>query len=149
LFGWCGRALRELSALAASSESSTLEITLRRFETRLLATLGYGLVLDHDVQSSTPVQAGQHYIYHLAHGPAVVDARVDQTLDDRYSESFGIPVTGHTLLAMQTDDFSDAVTRREAKHLLRAVLGVYLGSKPLASRSLMMQSAQLAQRVAQ
>ena len=145
LFGWYDTALRELSALEASTESSILEVTLRRFEMRLLATLGYGLVLDHDVHRSVPVQAEQQYIYHLEQGPMLVDARVD----DYSSESFGIPVTGHTLLAMQADDFSADTTRREAKHLLRGVLGVYLGSKPLASRQLMLQSAHLAQRVAQ
>lgn len=149
LFGWYDTALRELSALDVNIEIAALEVTLRRFEMRLLAALGYGLVLDHDVHSSIPVQAEQDYIYHLEHGPALVDKGVDKTLDDRHSESFGIPVTGHTLLAMHADDFSADATRREAKHLLRAVLGVYLGSKPLASRELMMQSAQLAQRVAQ
>lgn len=145
LFGWYDAALRELSALGTSAEQSGFEIALRRFEMRLLSTLGYGLVLDHDVHSSTPVQAGQHYIYHLEQGPMLVDAMVDR----HGAESFGVFVTGHTLLAMQADDFSADVTRREAKHLLRAVLGVYLGSKPLASRQLMLQSAQLAQRVAQ
>lgn len=149
LFGWYDVALRELSALGTNTEQSTLETILRRFEMKLLTALGYGLVLDHDVQNSAPVQAEKHYIYHLEHGPAFVDKTLDKTFEDRHSESFGIPVTGQTLLAMQAGDFSDAVVRREAKYLLRAVLGIYLGSKPLASRELMMQSAQLAQRVAQ
>ena len=145
LFGWYDTALRDLSALGSSADQSGLEIALRRFEMRLLSALGYGLVLDHDVHSSMPVQAEQQYIYHLEQGPMLVDARVD----DYNSESFGIPVTGHTLLAMQANNFSADATRRQAKHLLRAVLGVYLGSKPLASRQLMLQSAHLAQRVAQ
>ena len=145
LFGWYDAGLRELSALDADADLSVLEVILRRFEIRLLSALGYGLVLDHDMHSSLPVRAEQQYIYHLEHGPVLVDHQAE----DRHSESFGIPITGHTLLAMQADDFSDELTRREAKHLLRAVLGVYLGSKPLASRELMMQSAQLAQRAAQ
>ena len=149
VFGWYDAALRELSGLGTSAEQSVLEITLRRFEMRLLSALGYGLVLDHDVLSSLPVQAGQQYIYHLEQGPTLVDEKADdRDFDGRSAESFGVPVSGHVLLAMQADDFSSDATRREAKHLLRAVLGAYLGTKPLASRQLMLQCAQLAQRVA-
>ena len=131
--------------LGDSAEQRVLEVTLRRFEMRLLTALGYGLLLDHDAQSSLPVRPEQHYHYHLEQGPILLD----ESADGHFSESFGIPVTGQSLLAMQADDFSADVTRREAKHLLRAVLGLYLGSKPLASRQLMLQSAQLAQRVAE
>jgi recombinational DNA repair protein (RecF pathway) len=73
---------------------------------------------------------------------------LDERDAETHQESFGIPVTGHALLAMQADDLSAETTRREAKHLLRAVLGHYLGSRPLASRQLMQQSALLAQRAA-
>ena len=154
VFGWYDAALRELSGLGTSAEQSALEITLRRFEMRLLSALGYGLVLDHDVLSSVPVQADQQYVYHLEQGPTLVDEKADEKADDRNfdersTESFGVPVSGQALLAMQADDFSLDATRREAKHLLRAVLGAYLGTKPLASRQLMLQCAQLAQRVAQ
>jgi len=150
LFGWYDTALRELSVLDPSVEQSGLEIALRRFEMRLLSALGYGLVLDHDVHSSTPVQSGQQYIYLLEQGPMLIDGRDDDhNPNEHNAESFGLPVTGQTLLSMHANDFSADATRREAKHLLRAVLGVYLGSNPLASRQLMLQSAQLAQRVAQ
>jgi len=142
LFGWYDTALRELPTLGSDEELSTLEMTLRRFEMRLLTALGYGLVLGHDVHNSLPVQAEQDYLYHLEQGPVLVDKEAD----DRNQESFGIPVPGHALLAMQADDLSAETTRRAAKHLLRAVLGHYLGSKPLASRQLMQQSALLAQR---
>lgn len=145
LFGWYDAALRELSALGEGVEQAGVEIALRHFEMRLLAALGYGLVLDHDVQSSLPVQAEQLYHYHLEQGPILLV----EGADDHHPESFGIPVSGQSLLAMQVGDFSADVTRREAKHVLRAVLGLYLGSKPLASRQLMLQSAQLAQRVAE
>lgn len=144
LFGWYDAALRELSALDAPADLSMLEITLRRFEVRLLSALGYGLVLDQDVHSSMPVQADQQYLYHVEQGPVLVDEREA----DVHHESFGVPVSGRALLAIHEDDLSADTTRREAKHLLRAVLGHYLGSKPLASRQLMQQSAQLAQRTA-
>lgn len=164
LFGWYDTALRELSALgkcvvgagdsrvdvmendnSANYVQPALEATLRRFEMRLLASLGYGLVLNHEAHSSAPVQAEKQYVYHFEQGPVSCDV-LD---DDSHQESFGIPVSGQTLLALQADDLSDELTRREAKRLLRVVLGHYLGSKPLASRQLMLQSAQLAQRQAQ
>jgi DNA repair protein RecO (recombination protein O) len=159
LFGWYDSALRELSMLdkgvvgtAESREEvvvnqvqSDLEVTLRRFEMRLLTSLGYGLVLHHEAHSSAPVQTERQYIYHFEQGPVPVEAQDDEP----HPESFGIPVSGQTLLALQADDLSAAQTRQEAKRLLRVVLGHYLGSKPLASRQLMLQSAQLAQRQAQ
>lgn len=143
LFGCYDAALRELAALGTAAESSAVEICLRRFEMRLLAALGYGLVLDQDVHNAVPVQAQQQYRYHLELGPVLAE------MDDGNLEPFGIPVSGQALLAMQADDWSADATRRAAKHLLRAVLGHYLGSKPLASRQLMLQSAQLAQRTQQ
>ena len=149
LFGGYDAALRSLPTLAmqdtVDNHFTTLEITLRRFEMRLLSALGYGLLLDHDAQDMTPIQPGQNYIYHLEQGPVLADER-DATQDARQS---GIRISGQTLLAMQADDLSDALTRREAKQLLRAVLGQHLGPKPLQSRQLMQQSAHLAQRLLQ
>ncbi|MBN4079073.1 DNA repair protein RecO [Beggiatoa alba] len=139
LFGCYDAALRSLSALSAGGdERQTLEITLRRFEMRLLSALGYGLVLDHEVHSAASVQAERQYIYHMEQGPVLDDGRNE--------EPSGVQISGQTLLAMQADDLSTDMARREAKRLLRAVLGQYLGPKPLASRQLMQQSAQLAQR---
>jgi DNA repair protein RecO (recombination protein O) len=159
LFGWYDAALRELSALdqcavgmvdsrdevIANAVQPALETILRRFEMRLLTSLGYGLVLNHEAHSSVPVQAEKQYVYHFEQGPVLADAGDEES----HHESFGIPVSGQTLLALQADNLSAAQTRQEAKRLLRVVLGHYLGSKPLASRQLMLQSAQLAQRQAQ
>jgi len=148
LFGSYDMALRDLSALnAEEGERIALESVLRRFEMRMLAALGYGLVLDNDVQTQAPVQAQQHYIYYLEQGPVQIDSEVDETVAEVGDAQRGVPVSGQTLLALQADDLSADITRREAKRLIRAVLGQYLGSKPLASRQLMQQSAQLAQRV--
>jgi DNA repair protein RecO (recombination protein O) len=168
LFGWYDTALRELSALGkcevgvvesrvdvsdndnrASNVQPALEAILRRFEMRLLTSQGYGLVLNHEANSPAPVQVDRQYIYHFEQGPVLFDAQFDAQDDDPHQESFGIPISGQTLLALHADDLSAAQTRQEAKRLLRVVLGHYLGSKPLASRQLMLQSAQLAQRQAQ
>lgn len=146
LFGCYDAALRALSTLSTQDdEQLALEITLRRFEMRLLAALGYGLVLDHDVHSMAPVQVEQHFVYQLEQGPVRVEGRQDAP----EMAQMGVPVSGQSLLAMQADDWSVDATRREAKRLLRTVLSQHLGPKPLQSRKLMQQSVQLAQRVAQ
>jgi DNA repair protein RecO (recombination protein O) len=143
LFGWYDAALRELATLQASddAEQEALEKVLRRFEIRLLTSLGYGLLLDHDVQTSAPVQAECEYIYYPEQGPVLADSA-----DDDEAGQNGIKLSGQTLLALQADDLSTDGIRREAKQLLRAMLSRYLGPKPLQSRALLQQSAQLAQR---
>jgi DNA repair protein RecO (recombination protein O) len=146
LFGWYDTALRELAALGvAENEQAELEITLRRFEIRLLSALGYALVLDHDVQTSVPVQAENEYIYFLEQGPVL--RTTDSTLTENNDAQAGIKISGQTLLALAANEFPSATVRREAKQLLRAMLGHYLGDKPLQSRQLLQQSAQLTQRI--
>lgn len=160
LFGCYDEALRGLGEIgreAASenpSRSVSLEILLRKFEIRLLAALGYGLVLDHEVASESPLQAEQEYIYQLEHGPVKADTGVaendaDCSVSGSYFNSasgfksgfeeeyrYGTRISGGTLLALHAGDFSDELVRLESKRLLRGVLGHYLGSKPLQSRNL-------------
>jgi DNA repair protein RecO (recombination protein O) len=146
LFAAYDIALRALAALSLGQESyRELEIILRRFEMHLLQALGYGLVLSHDVHSGAAVQAHQQFIYVLEQGPVLI-VDDNEAANEQSQACVGIPVSGQTLQALQTDDFSFAQTRKEAKQLLRAVLTQHLGNKPLASRQLMQQSALLAQR---
>jgi len=150
LFGWYDAALRELAMLGAAldvsgDEQVALEIILRRFEMRLLTALGYGLVLDHDVHSAIPVQADREYIYFLEQGPVLLVEDMQPT--ENIEAHAAIKISGHTLLALQANDLSTALVRRQAKQLLRALLGQHLGPKPLQSRQLLQQSAQLAQRM--
>jgi len=149
LFGWYDTALRELAALNVTEDAQVeLEILLRRFEIRLLTALGYGLVLDHDVHNATPVQAGQEYIYFLERGPVLFIEDLDSAENAENNETHaGIKISGRTLLALKENDLSTAPVRRQAKRLLRTMLGHYLGPKPLQSRQLLQQSAQLAQRM--
>ena len=149
LFGWYDTALRELARLNVTDDAQAeLEIILRRFEIRLLTALGYGLVFDHDVHSTMPVQAEQEYIYFLEQGPVLLveDSGPAENAENNEAH-MGIKISGHTLLALQENDLSAATVRRQAKRLLRAMLGHYLGPKPLQSRQLLQQSAQLAQRM--
>jgi DNA repair protein RecO (recombination protein O) len=147
LFGWYDTALRELAALNVSTnEQVALEIILRRFEMRLLSTLGYGLVFDYDALNAAPVQTRCDYIYYLEQGPVLLVEDLTATGHDEAHA--GVKISGQTLLALQQDDFSETVVRRQAKQLMRTMLAHYLGPKPLQSRQLLQQSAHLAQRTA-
>jgi len=98
---------------------------LRRFELKLLAALGYGLVLEHCADDGLAIDAGRIYSYRLEHGP------VPYTPGD----SDGVRVTGRTLLRLAHGDL-DERGYREALALLRAALAPHLGGRPLQSRRL-------------
>ncbi|NIR32358.1 MAG: DNA repair protein RecO [Gammaproteobacteria bacterium] len=102
------------------------EPVLRVFEKRLLATIGYGLVLDHEADSGHAIDPAALYRYYSEQGP------VAQTGED----APGVPVHGRTLIALDREELDDPEVLHEAKRLMRNVLTVYLGSKPLASRAL-------------
>lgn len=130
LFGCYDAALRDL----VTSRGVALETTLRRFERDLLAVLGYGLVLDHEVTKGQSLAVERRYHYVIERGPVPAEADV---------AGEGIPLQGGTLLALRDGELGEATQRREAKRLMRAVLAHYLGPRPLASRALLAGPAAL------
>ena len=129
--------------LYSLSESSVNEEAhLRMFECFLLQELGYGLVLDHDVNSGEVLQAEQVYCYQPEYGPVKMKPAECE---------HGLPVQGATLLALQQGDLQLHQTEadrsihilREAKQLLRMSLARHLGNRPLKSRELYRQQKQL------
>ncbi len=100
------------------------EVILRVFERGLLEELGYGLPLAQEAGSDRPVQPDAWYRYAVERGP----------------EPCGGPeagaVRGATLLGLAEGELNSAQARREAKHLMRAVLDFYLGDWPLKTRSM-------------
>lgn len=115
------------------------EQALRCFEKHLLAELGYGLLLDHDVQSGAPVEAAAVYEYLLERGPVVCSG---QQAGD------GIFLHGSSLLALHHGELTDTQSCREAKVLTRAALALYLGARPLKTRAVLRQLAALARPAA-
>ena len=113
-------------ALTRLGVGNSEQSILRIFEKNLLQSLGYGLVLDHDVQSGSPIDISQDYYYQFDLGP----------LASKPSTSEHIKISGLTLQALQKDCLEDAASLREAKHLMRCILRRHLGGKPLASREL-------------
>ena len=104
--------------LAGLAGDTPLDISLRRFEMVLLEDIGYGLVLDHDVDGQ-PLDPDGLYRWVPEQG-LMIDPQ-------------GYP--GERLLALAADHWS-AEVRRIAKPLLREALESHLGGRPLRSREL-------------
>jgi len=132
LFGFYDLTLRELARTPTNNfPSNTVQAILRRFEIRLLENLGYGLILDHDVDSNEPIDPSLVYDYQLNRGPVA----------NRNNRHFiGVEIQGSSLLnlAKSIPDslIADKNFMLESKYLLRYVLNYYLGEKPLLSRQL-------------
>lgn len=99
---------------------------LRIFEKHLLREIGYALMLEHEAESGAPIELGEAYNYHLERGPLKCHA----------GEYAGVRMQGSSLLALLNETLHDETSLREAKQLMRAALGLYLGNKPLQSREL-------------
>ena len=113
-------------ALGRLGEGMDTEAALRVFEKRLLEDIGFGLVLDHDVQDGAPIQPEHLYRYSPERGPVIAHA----------ADGEGIAVQGASLLALAREHLDDANALREVKHLMRALLARHLGERPLTSRDL-------------
>jgi len=102
--------------------------TLRAFEKSLLRDLGYAMTLDRDVDSGHPIAAEQRYTYLVERGPVSAPAG---------SNRIGVELIGQTLLDMQSDDYSNAVTQQQSKALMRMLINHYLGDQELHTRQLL------------
>jgi DNA repair protein RecO (recombination protein O) len=117
-------------SLRALSGEAEVEPVLRRFEKRLLEEIGYGLLLDHEVQHGAAVEPQRWYDYHLESGPVTVDR----------ADAPGFVFSGASLLALAREQLTDPAALRDAKRLMRAALNLYLGDRPLHSRELFKRS---------
>ncbi len=116
--------LYELTVASLATENDE-EVCLRHFECKLLQAIGYGLILDHEVESGTPIEPLNHYQYVLERGPV-------QKLESQPNHE-AITISGRTLLGLHNNTALDVDARREAKRMMRAILAEYLGGKPMNS----------------
>jgi len=110
-----------------NGDAQTAEIILRLFEKTLLQELGYGLVLDHEVNTGEAIMDDRYYEYVPEHGPV-----------ECHPESIpnGVKLSGRSIIALATEEFTGVDCLRDCKRLMRTVLQCYLGDKPLQSRML-------------
>lgn len=119
------------ASIARLAVDEDMELVLRQFELCLLDELGYGFDLSVDGASGQPVSEEQQYHYHEEYGmvPAV-------GADSSTSNHERLPrYLGAQLLDIARGRFDDSA-RQCAKRLMRQVLALHLGDKPLKSRDL-------------
>ena len=122
-----------LQALANATEANALySASLRCFEKSLLAELGYGLLLTHDV-SGNEIEPARRYLYEMESGP--------RALAD--SSAAAGTISGQTLRDMSAESFTNPVTLSESKALMRSLMAFYLNGRQLHSRRLFEDLADL------
>ena len=120
LFELYGKTILDLSGL------ENVDAILRAFEKGLLQSLGYGLVLDHEIHDGQAIEADKNYYYLIDAGPVK---------EPPATEDY-VKISGNSLLALARECLEYKQELEETKHLMRFVLLRHLGSKPLSSRAL-------------
>lgn len=111
-------------------DTEAREPALRLFEACLLESIGYGLILDHDIGTDEPIIPDRLYEYVSEHGPA-------EFKNQNIMPAWGYArIHGRTLADLAAETLQDAQSLREAKALLRQEIARHLGGRPLASRDL-------------
>jgi DNA repair protein RecO (recombination protein O) len=108
---------------------------LRMFERRLLQEVGYGLVLDRVAGAGAPVEADRLYRYEPDRGLVVLSSGPGS------GDSPVLP--GRALLAIARDDYSDPSVAQCAKGLMRIAIDHRLDQRPLHTRAILRELANL------
>jgi len=123
-------------ALSGLCAADNIPVTLRRFEKRLLAELGYAPLLDRD-SASRPIDPERQYVYELERGPVAANG-------SQGGERSGLlRVSGRTLLDVAADDYGRSETRDEARALMRALITQRLQGRELHTRSVLKDLSEL------
>lgn len=120
--------------LSELSGQQSPEPVLRVFEKHLLDALGFGLQLECEHGSGTPVVDSAFYAWLPEHGLVRRDPRSVADRAER-DEAATLLVSGAALLALQSNAVPDQHLA-ELKQLMRRVLRHHLGEKPLQSHAL-------------
>ncbi|HET6431482.1 DNA repair protein RecO [Dyella sp.] len=118
-------------ALSRLARGEPMAWTLRRFERDFLQSLGYALVLTHDIDGE-PVIASEAYAYRAERGPVRAAVRQAGTID------------GASLLALAEDRPPDAAGLQALRAMMRETIRFHLGGGEL--RSWQVLGAALARR---
>lgn len=144
VFAFYSLALSELEQIDIS-----YEIVLRTFELQLLDMLGVLPNLPYCTPDGAQVIAEHEYSYHPANALAVPvqdtaglgllkekhrSGGIPLAHPDGMTSDDGVRIHGKTLIAMHELDFSDAEVLGQCRTLMRQILRIQLGDKPLKSR---------------
>ena len=133
----------DLSDSGGAGSIGSTEIPLRRFEFKLLATLGFEVDLYFDTVTGQPIDAKGLYHFHSEFGfsqqsftEAIPDTMAELKKEQQVSSQLKELVVGDHLQALQQQDYSRPEVRRSAKLIMRAALAPHLGGRALKSREL-------------
>jgi DNA repair protein RecO (recombination protein O) len=103
-----------------------VESVLRKFELRLLASLGYAIDFQTDAKSGLAITGEQYYCLDVQQGFFLADAHTPSNYQ----------ICGEHVLAIAGQHYEELAVRQTAKRITRSLLKPLLGSKPLLSREL-------------
>lgn len=109
---------------------------LRSFEKRMLAELGYAMLLDQDAVSGAPIDPEGLYLYDPERGPLPVHGVHGAAGDMQGGD---LLVRGSTLRDLAGDDFTSAQTLQQARGLMRALISQRLHGQTLHTRSVLLE----------
>jgi len=107
------------------STGEHLEVHLREFEKILFDEIGYGLILEYEMDNKLPITRNQYYIYYPGQGPKVVN-------DQRHPDA----ISGGTLINLNNNNLQNKTELKQAKRLMRRLIDIQLDGKILKSRDL-------------
>jgi len=128
--------------LYALENAEKIEIELRKFEVKFIQLLGFGLLLDKDVDTGEDISAGAEYQYIVEHGLVIFQG------SNQAKQSSLTPVLqGDTISALTNESYAELAQDKEKmqqlKRLMRYVIAHHLGGKTLKSRELFSQPGAL------
>jgi DNA repair protein RecO (recombination protein O) len=97
-------------------------VILRIFEKHLLQEIGFGLVLDRDVETGEEIRDSARYQYLPLKGPVESSSKSENT------------VSGATLMALKNESFNCESQYNEARHLTRMLIDIQLNGKKMRTR---------------
>ena len=121
-----------MAGLSQVREPSTL---LRYFEKHLLQETGFGLILDHDVETGEAICPDARYQYLPHNGPTKADAAAQGDL------------SGQTLIGLHQESLVTDEQFREAKWLTRTALDIQLGGREMKSRRIFREMKRYQSRI--
>lgn len=110
--------------LTALADQPGTARALRLFELGLLQALGYGLALEHDIETGEPIRPEGRYLFEPEHGARAAE---DTALGPEAH-------WGRELIALRQGTLDDEESLRAAKRLLGRALKTHLGERPLRTR---------------
>lgn len=121
--------LERLGAIGGpSADPVQLQVALRLFEQQLLQEIGYGLVLEYDVERGEAIDPGTLYRFVLGEGPVAAAPGSDRAA----------LFPGSSLLALAAQQLDSPQALRDARRLTRLVLDHYLDGRKLHTRQLLL-----------